>query len=103
MERYVVNKGRYSEIYVKTGNTEGLIEYLEKIVLTDGYLLWEVGTSYAKSLRPTMYYVSAKSSREAMRIFKKKFSWLDCIASVGLPDSTTAEYVLNNPMKRVII
>lgn len=103
MERYEVNRGRFIDVYVKTGNTEGLIEYLEKVELTEGYLLWEIGASYARSLPPTRYYVAARSAREAKQIFKASFSWLDCISFVGLPDADTTEYILNNPKKVAVI
>ena len=98
-----MNRGRYQEIYVKTGNEVGLIEYLEKIELACGFLLWEVKASYANTLRPTTYYVAAKTAREARTIFKKRYSWLNRISSVGLPSSVDSEFALNNPTKRLII
>lgn len=103
MERYRVNRGRFVDVYVKTGNSENLIEYLEKVELAEGYLLWEIGASYARSLPPTKYYVAARSAREAKKIFKSFFNWLDCISFVGLPDADTTEYILGNPKKAVVI
>lgn len=101
--KYTINRGRFGEVYVKTGNSEGLIEYLSEVILAPNMFLFEVRASYAKSLSPVSYYVVASSVRDARSIFKRRFPWLDVIDSVGLPCSERADEVLKSPGRFIII
>lgn len=102
-QKYIINRGRYGEVYIKTGSDEGLTEYLSEVILAPNMFLFEVKATYATSLRPVSYYAVASSMREARAIFRRRFPWLDIITSVGLPCSDRANEVLKNPGRFIII
>ena len=79
-----VKKKRYDLIYCNDSDApDGCpISYLKSYVPHDGYYLFAVCATYAKSLKPNPYYVIARTEREAKQIFQKYYDWLDVISEV---------------------
>lgn len=80
-----------------------LLEMLARYEIHEGYNLYQVGASYARSIKPSFYYVISTSKSSAKQKFRQIFSWLDVIYCVEplLPDA--AEEILSAPAKYIII
>ena len=89
---FIVDYERYQIKYKTDKNGK----YLNEYILKSGYSLFEVSASYAKSLKPSAYYVIAKNKREAKQIFIKRFDWLDTISYVKELANDTHEWILKN-------
>ena len=71
--------------------------------LHSGYRVWQIGASYAQSIKPSFYYVISDSKSGARQKFRRIFSWLDVISCIEplLPDA--AEEVLSCPAKYIVL
>lgn len=78
------------------------MKWLNRYELNDGYMLWRIGATYAKSLDPTYYYVVAKDKQTARRKFERKFSWLGYIKSIAPLSDESAEEILTKPAKYAV-
>lgn len=91
---------RYDMVYVKNENGK----YLDSYIPHDGYSLFVVGATYAKSLNPSKYYVIARNAREARAIFKNRHGdILSYIKFVEQIDYVYQDYLLNNYLKHPVI
>ena len=79
------------------------LKTLVRYNLHSGYRVWQIGASYARSMKPSFYYVISTSKSSAKQKFRQIFSWLDVIYCVEplLPDA--AEEILSAPAKYIII
>lgn len=79
------------------------LKTLVRYNLNEGYRVFQVGASYARSIKPSFYYVISATKSDARQKFRKTFSWLDVISCVEplLPDA--AEEVLSSPAKYIVI
>lgn len=68
-----------------------------------GYYVFQIGANYARFLKPSNYYVIARTGREAKRIFSEELSWLDCVASVERVEQDKGNKILENPMAYIVI
>lgn len=79
------------------------LKTLMRYNLHDGYRVWQIGASYARSMKPSFYYVISTIKSDALQKFRNIFSWLDVIFCIEplLPDA--AEEVLSSPAKYIIV
>ncbi len=79
------------------------LKTLVRYNLNEGYRVFQVGASYARSMKPSFYYVISTSKTSAKQKFRQIFSWLDVISCVEplLPDA--AEEVLSSPAKYIVL
>lgn len=76
---------------------------LVKYRLHDGYQLYKVEATYAKGLKPSAYYVVAKTSRDAKKKFLSHFGWLKFVFNVSLLDGEIRDEILNTVNKYIVI
>ena len=88
----------YLENIYKDG-TKILVRYLPHI----GYGLYRVNATYAKSLKPSVYYVIARSRNEARQLFVRRFSWLNVISSIDQVGSDQENHILENPKSYTVL
>ena len=69
----------------------------------EGHSLYRIKATYAKSLKPSDYYVIAASRREARRIITSKFTWLSHISSIELLESHQEKQILENSEHYIVI
>lgn len=79
------------------------VRVLARYNLNEGYRVFQIGASYARSIKRRFYYVISTSKSSAKQKFRQIFSWLDVIYCVEplLPDA--AEEILSAPAKYIII
>lgn len=94
-----------SEAGVDFEPTDDLVKVsvLARYNLNAGYRVFQVGASYAQSIKPSFYYVISTSKSSAKEKFRRIFSWLDVISCIEplLPDA--AEEVLSCPAKYIVL
>ena len=79
------------------------LKTLMRYNLHDGYRVWQIGASYARSMKPSFYYVISTTKSDALQKFRNIFSWLDVIFCIEplLPDA--AEELLSAPSKYIVV
>lgn len=75
-----VQQERYDLVY---DTTETGVIYLQAYELHEGYDLFRVSASYAKTVPACSYYVVEKTKAAATRRFKESFPWLNLIVDVS--------------------
>lgn len=75
-----IQQERYDLVY---DTTEAGVIYLKSYELHDGYSLFRVSASYAKTVPACSYYVVERTKAEATRRFKESFPWLNLIVDVA--------------------
>jgi hypothetical protein len=91
----IIKKQGYDEIYRVGKDWSMLAEYK----LHDEYKLYQVAATYAKTLKPSIYYVIAKNKRNARKKFLLRFSWLNIILIVLLVDNDAKQKILTDVRK----
>lgn len=80
----VVEKNGYDLIYQVGQDWSQLTEYR----LHDGCQVYKIEATYAKTFKPSIYYVIAKNEREAKKKFLYNYDWLKFIINISLVDNT---------------
>lgn len=76
-ERVCKSFGR-TDYYTVRKTKYGECEYLERIELDKGYFLWKVRADYRPRVFPgSLFYVVAKSYKQACERFDNLITWLD--------------------------
>lgn len=103
----MVRRDGYTLVYKQIENPDPesyrLVSWLDGYELHDGYFLFEVCATYAKSLDPARYYVVARSNRLAREKFLDMFPWLNCIKSISQADAELAEQILSCKLLRTVL
>lgn len=89
------------EAYVDFNPSDSMmcLKQLVRYELQDGYWVWEICATYAKSVTPTKYYVVAPSKCLAWEKFLRSMPWLSLVCSVAPLTREGVQIVLNNPTK----
>lgn len=86
-------------VYMITKKEDYYAKILIEIILHEGYSLWEIGATYAKSLPKTKYYIVAKTAKEAKDKFTATFTWFSFVDK-PIKCSPEEEYeILHNPSR----
>lgn len=87
----------YNSICRKYNRNVGVIGELVGYELTNGYNLYLVKATYAKSLTPSKYYIVAPNAKIAKNKFKNIYTWLNIISSVEIVEGDFLEWALSHP------
>lgn len=79
-----------------------IVKCLSSYELDSGYRVWKIGATYAKHLEPTMYYIAAKTKKEAVTKFLDVAPWLSFVKVVMPVSDETAHEVLTNPARYIM-
>jgi hypothetical protein len=94
---------RVVKVYRDYVHEDRKVSELDHMELKDGYSIYRVAATYAKSLPASDYYVVAKDDKQARKIFTSRFSWLDYIKSIDKVEEDVCFYILNNPSQYITI
>ena len=79
-----------------------IVKCLSSYELDNDYRVWKIGATYAKHLEPTMYYIAAKTKKEAVTKFLDVAPWLSFVKVVMPVSDETAHEVLTNPARYIM-
>lgn len=79
------------------------MRYWSGAKLKDGWSLWKIMATYAKSLASQDHYVMAKSAKEARRRFLRAYPWLSYITAVKACQNEEERKVLSEPDRHIIV
>ena len=72
------------------------------LILNDGLKLFAVNAGYRKSdIGRLWYYVRAKNSRDAIRRFMERITWLNVYGAEEITDAALIQDVLSSPTKYI--
>lgn len=78
------------------------VSVLARYNLNEGYRVFQVGASYARSMKPCFYYVVAVNPAAAVNKFLTVTPWLSKIRSVKPMNKEETEQILNNPARYIL-